>query len=93
MQKDVSNCIIVNESVKKAKGVFDGQLSLPMTKIGETNRRPNQSNVVFGPMKRKKGVFYLEMMMMMMMVMKKEFRTVFTGYLNPERGKHLHNTM
>lgn len=43
-------------------------------------------------MKRKKGVFYLEMMMMMM-VMKKEFRTVFTGYLNPERGKHLHNTM
>lgn len=79
----------MNKSVKKAKGVFDGQLSLPMTKIGETNRRPNQSDVVLGPMKRKKRVFYLEMMMMM--VMKKEFRTVFTGYLNPERGKHLHN--
>lgn len=57
------------KSEKKPKGLFDGQLyvfACDQNRRGEaemeTNTRPNQSNVVFGPMKRKKGVFYQEMM-------------------------------
>lgn len=47
---------------KKPKGLFDGQLyvfACDQNSGGEaeieTNTRPNQSNVVFGPLKRKKG--------------------------------------
>lgn len=51
-----------NKTKKRPKGLFDGQLyffACDQDSRGEaeieTNTRPNQSNVVSGPMKRKKG--------------------------------------
>lgn len=59
---NVWNCVGLIMVKKKPKGLFDGQLyvfACDQNRRGEaeieTNTRPNQSNVVFGPMKRKKG--------------------------------------
>lgn len=61
MSETVSGLLWWKEK-KKPKGLFDGQLyvfACDQNSRGEaeieTNTRPNQSNVVFGPMKRKKG--------------------------------------